>query len=91
MCVMGHPSRLNVVRLEGDEISMNLIMAPLWVVNGFLIVVPVWFAIATGCRRLRGGEPVDGVQVGWMPYRDGPGDDGHWSFAVVLIWDWSIF
>lgn len=84
MCVMGHSSRSDVARLEGDDISMNLIMAPLWVVNGFLIVVPVWFAIATGCRRLRGGELVDGVQVGWMAYGVEPGDDGHWSFAVLI-------
>lgn len=44
-------------RLEGDDISMSAVMAPLWAVDLVLIFAPVAMAVAVAARRSHDGEP----------------------------------
>ncbi|CAM9873246.1 unnamed protein product, partial [Scytosiphon promiscuus] len=50
-------------RLEGDEVSMNVVMSPLWAVDVVLFLAPVAMAIAVAVRRMRRGEPVEAMLV----------------------------
>lgn len=53
-------------RLEGDNVSMSVVMAPLWVVDLVLVLAPVAMAVTVAVRRLRHGEPVDAMLVSNM-------------------------
>ncbi|CAN0352920.1 unnamed protein product [Ectocarpus fasciculatus] len=50
-------------RLQGDNVSMNVIMSPLWAVDLVLILAPVAMAIAVAVRRVQRGEPVEAMLV----------------------------
>lgn len=50
-------------RLEGDNISMRVVMAPLWAVDIVLILAPLALAIAMAIRKIRLGETVEPILV----------------------------
>lgn len=58
-----YPSERPMTRLEGDDISMSVVMAPLWAVDVVLVLAPVSMAIAVAVRRVRRGEPVEAMLV----------------------------
>ena len=60
------PSLLRWDRLDGDNVSMSVVMAPLWAVDLVIVLAPVVMAIVVAVRRLRHGEPVDAMLVSYQ-------------------------